>query len=176
MTGNRRRHQRPTPHRARDQKCVTLRHGRRVTGHPLPDPASLVPIEEEFWTEDGRVPAEATIAVRGAPITGEKFLAHATRQAREYSLRGGNMAAVSTDLVLSSWPLQRILADQLATYSRYATCPVERLVEGGFEVLATGAPPHADVVLPVLGIVEAERLARFFAPTEEANPHKDRRR
>lgn len=114
--------------------------------------------------------------VRGAPITGEKFLAHALRQAREYSLRGRNMAAISTDLILPSWPLDRILAGQLATYSRYATCPVAGLLEQGFEVLATGASPHADVVMPVLGIVEAECLARLFAPNEEPNPHKDRRR
>lgn len=142
----------------------------------LPDPASLVPIEGEFWTHDGLVPPESTIAVRGAPITGEKFLAHAVRQAREYSLRGTNMAAVSTDLVLPSWPLELILAGQLVTYSRYATCLVTRLVEHGFEVLATGAPPHADVVLPILGIVEAERLAKLFALNEEPNPYKDRRR
>lgn len=86
------------------------------------------------------------------------------------------MAAVSSDLVVPLWPLERILTGQLVTYSRYATCSVERLVDHEFEVLATGAPPHADIVLPVLGIVEAERLARLFAPNEELNPHKDRRR
>ena len=77
---------------------------------------------------------------------------------------------------MPAWPLERILAEQLATYSRYATCPVARLDDHDFEVLATGAPPHADIVLAVLGIVEAERPARLFAPNEELNPHKDRRR
>ena len=142
----------------------------------LPNPALLVPIESEFWIDDGLVPPKATAVVRGAPISGAKFLAHALRQAREYSLRGKNMAAISVDLVVPPWPLDRILAEQLATYSRYATCPVAHLLDNGFEVLATGAPPHADLVLPALGIMEAEHLARLFAPNEEANPHKNRRR
>lgn len=135
-----------------------------------------MPIENQFWTDDGLVPSEATVAVRGAPITGPKFLAHALRQARLYSLRGTNMASISTDLILPSWPLERILEGPLATYSRYATCSVASMVAAGFEVLATGAPPHADVILPMLGIVEAERLATLFAPNEDANPYKDRRR
>lgn len=147
-----------------------------VNSLDLPDPESLVPIEDEFWTYDGLVPPDATFVVRGAPITGEKFLSHALRQAREYSLRGRNMASISTDLVVPAWPLDRTLAGQLATYTRYATCAVVHLVRDGFEVFATGTPPHADIVLPVLGIVDAERLARLFAPNEELNPHKDRRR
>lgn len=142
----------------------------------LPDPALLLPIEDEFWTDDGLLPPAAMLLVRGAPITGEKFLAHALRQAREYSLRGRSMASISTDVILLSWPLDRILAGQLATYSRYATCLVASLLDHNFEVLATGTPPHADVVLPVPDIVEAERLAGLFAPNEAPNPHKDRRR
>ncbi len=49
----------------------------------FPDPALLIRIEDHFWTPDGSVPRSARAAVRGAPISGEKFLAHATRQARE---------------------------------------------------------------------------------------------
>ena len=145
---------------------------RQVT---LPDPGLLTPIEEEFWSEGGRVPPDASVAVRGAPIIADKFLAHAVRQAREFSLRGTNMASLSVDLVLPDWPLNRILASQLATYSRYATVPVEDLAGQGFEVLATGRRPHADVVLPALGIVEAGRLTDLFAGREERNPFKRRR-
>lgn len=141
----------------------------------LPDPEQLTPIEDHFWTEGGVVSASASVAVRGAPISGEKFLAHATRQAREFSLRGANMASLSVDLVIEQWPLERILADQLMTYSRYATCPVGDLRLAGFAVLATGRAPHADVVLPALSIVEADRLARLFVPNEAQNPYKRRR-
>lgn len=105
----------------------------------LPDPALLEPIEDQFWTADGALPRSALVVVRGAPITAEKFLAHAARQAREYSLRGLNMASVSVDLVMDEWPLERILDGQLATYTRYATYAVADLVAEGFEVLATPA-------------------------------------
>jgi len=42
-------------------------------------------------------------------------------------------------------------------------------------VLATGRAPHADVVLPSLTIVEAERLSELFADHEDRNPYKQRR-
>jgi hypothetical protein len=71
----------------------------------LPDPALLLPIEDHFWTRAGSVPESATVVVRGAPISGEKFLAHAARQAREYSLRGDNMASLSVDLALVDWTI-----------------------------------------------------------------------
>jgi hypothetical protein len=141
----------------------------------LPDPRLLAPIENEMWTEAGAMPPDASAVVRGAPINPDKFFAHALRQAREYSLRGGNMASLSVDLILPEWPLERILAQQLATYSRYAVCSVNDLQKAGFEVLATGRLPHADVVLPSLSIVEAERLSDLFAPHEARNPYKQRR-
>jgi len=56
-----------------------------------------------------------------------------------------NLASISVDLVLPGWALKRILARQLRTYSRFATCRVGALIDGNFEVLATGRRPHADV-------------------------------
>lgn len=141
----------------------------------LPDPALLDPIEGEFWTPGGAVPLDATLAMRGSPIRGEKFLDHALRKARERSLRGANMASVSVDLVLPDWPVERILARQLRYYPRYATAEVATLIDEGFEVLATGKRPHADLVLPALGIVEADRLAELFRPTEAKNEYRARR-
>ena len=142
---------------------------------PLPDPELLTPIESKFWTETGAGPDAASAVVRGGPVTPDKLFAHATRQAREYSLGGRNMASVSVDLVLPDWPLERILAGQLATYSRYAMCRVVLLRGARFEVLATGRAPHADIVLPVLTIVEATRLSDLFVGEERRNPYKGRR-
>ncbi len=139
---------------------------------PLPDPELLIPVESELWTETGAVPDAASVVVRGGPITPDKLFAHAARQAREYSLGGHNMASVSVDLVLPDWPLERILAGQLATYSRFATCTVAALVDAGFDVLATGCAPHADVVLSALTIVEATRLSDLLAEDERRNPYK----
>ena len=85
------------------------------------------------------------------------------------------MASLSVDLVLPGWPLDKILAGQLATYTRYATRPVADLRRAGFEVLATGRAPNADVVLPSLTILEAERLSELFASHEDRNPYKQRR-
>jgi len=85
------------------------------------------------------------------------------------------MASVSVDLVLPEWPLERILAAQLATCTRYATCPVRTLVEAGFVLLATGAIPHADVVFPAVDSLWAERLAALLAGSQERNPYKSRR-
>jgi hypothetical protein len=85
------------------------------------------------------------------------------------------MASLSVDLIFPGWPLDKTLAEQLATYTRYATCPVTDLRQAGFEVLATGRAPHADVVLPSLTILEAQRLSQLFARHEDRNPYKQRR-
>lgn len=149
-----------------------------VTAPPpvnLPDPLLISRIEDMFWNDGGALPPEASVAVRGAPISADKFFSHAARQAREYSLRGQNMASVSADVILPDWPLERILANQLGTYSRFGICPTAGLVSAGFELLATGQRPHVDIVLPGLGIVEAARLSEMFAPSEERNPYKRRR-
>jgi hypothetical protein len=46
---------------------------------------------------------------------------------------------------------------------------VATLTRERFEVLAAGQCPHGDVVLPSLGIVEAQRLAELFAAYEQRN-------
>jgi hypothetical protein len=52
---------------------------------------------------------------------------------------------------------------------------VATILDEGFEALATGKRPHADLVLPALGIVEAEQLAELFRPTEAKNDYRARR-
>jgi hypothetical protein len=141
----------------------------------LPDPAALAAIESEFWTSDGVVPTDAELVVRGSPITPEKLLAHALRQAREYSLRGANMFSVSADVVMESWPLDRILGEQLATYSRNATVGIPELRAAGFELVATGHSPHIDVVLPGPDTLWTEKLAELLRPSEQRKPFKSRK-
>ena len=142
---------------------------------PLPDPRLLDRIEDEFWTAGGRLPTETRVLVRGSPAEAEKLLAHADRQAREFSLRGENMASISVDLLLDDWPIQRVLEVRMVTRSRYSTCLVGDIEAAGFEVLATIARPHADVVFPELSILWAERLAGLLLPVEVPNPYKRRR-
>jgi hypothetical protein len=45
----------------------------------------------------------------------------------------------------------------------------------GFELLATGVVPHADVVFSTVGSLSAERLAELLAGSEQRNPYKSRR-
>lgn len=146
-----------------------------MTAYELPDPSGLAPIEHEFWTPSGEVPDGIELVVRGSPITAEKILTHAVRQAREYSYRGVNMASVSAHLVLPSWPLERILRGPLVTYSRYGTCAVDEIRSAGLELLATGGQPHVDVVLPALDTLWADRLVQLLLQREQPNPFKSRR-
>ena len=85
------------------------------------------------------------------------------------------MASISVDLVLPAWPLDRILSGPLVTYGRYATSTITSMRAAGFELLATGAPPHVDVVLPAADTLCAEALAQLLLPSEQPNPFKSRR-
>jgi hypothetical protein len=80
------------------------------------------------------------------------------------------MASLSVDLILPDWSLERILAGQLVTYTRYATCTVVDLKAHGFEVVATVLRPHADVVLPALTIVETAQLSDLFGGARGTQP------
>lgn len=120
------------------------------------------------------MPDEAVAVVRGSPITAAKFFDHALRQARRYRYQGRNMASLSVNLVLPGWPEERILEDRLATYPRWAHCPVEALAAADLTLLATGRRPHADVVFPTLGILWAEKLEALFRPFEQRNPFQRR--
>ena len=140
----------------------------------LPDPSSLEPIENHFWTPDGTPPEEAIAVVRGSPITAIKFFDHALRQARRYSHRGENMASLSVNLVLPDWPEERILDERLPTYPRWARCPVDVLLAADFSLLATGSRPHADVLFPTLGILWAEKLEELFGTSEQRNTFQRR--
>ena len=140
----------------------------------LPDPSSLEPIEDHFWTPDGSPPEEAIVVVRGSPITAAKFLDHALRQARRYSHRGENMASLSVNLVLPDWPEERILDERLPTFPRWARCRVDVLIAADFSLLATGSRPHADVLFPTLGILWAEKLEELFRPSEQRNTFQRR--
>jgi hypothetical protein len=148
---------------------------RRRGVRQLRDPAALTPIESELWTPDGDVPAPVELLVRGSPITPEKLWAHAVRQAREYSFRDKNMFSVGADVVMETWPLDRIRGEQLATYSRYATAGVPTVRAAGFTLVATGVPPPVDVVLPAQDRRWAEKLAEFLRPNELRSPYKSRK-
>ncbi len=123
----------------------------------------------------GPLPDDAFLLLRGGPVTVEKLVEHASRQAREFTLRGGPMASVSVDGTVEGWTRESLLRDRLWSRSQYATTTVSRVRNAGFEVLATHRAPHFDIVLADASAGEAARLLAVFDPAED-NPFKRRRR
>ena len=118
---------------------------------------------------------ETIVVVRGGPITPEKFLEHAHRQAREFTFRGAPMYSVSVNLTVAGWDLDALLAGPLASRSTYATATVGIVRAAGFELLPTFATPHYDLLLPGGQYPDADRARAVFSDPEP-NPFKRRGR
>ena len=133
----------------------------------------LEPIEAHLRDEDP--PAGAVLVIRGGPLSVEKLVEHAARQAREFSYGGAPMCSVSVDATVGGWTLEAILRDRLWSRSSYAACPVGVLREAGYVLLATHGAPHYDVVLADGEPGTAATLLAVFGAAE-VNPFKRRRR
>jgi hypothetical protein len=131
------------------------------------------PIEAYLRVEP--IDDETIVVVRGGPVTPEKFLEHAHRQAREFTFRGAPMYSISVNLTVGGWDLDALLAGPLASRSTYATATVGALRTAGFELLPTFAAPHYDLLLPGSQYPDAARLRAVFS-SPEPNPFKRRGR
>lgn len=120
-------------------------------------------------------PDDAVVVVRGGPIAAEKIVEHALRQAREYSFGGRPMHSASVSLTVGGWSLDDLLAGPLVSRSTVACSTAGRLRSAGYQLLATYAAPHYDLLLADGSYDEAARLLERFEPAE-ANLHKRRRR
>jgi hypothetical protein len=85
------------------------------------------------------------------------------------------MTAISVDLTLEGWPLDRILRERMWSRSRYATSTVGRLRTAGYELVPTSSAPHFSLVLPDVSDAAAAALLEHFGPTL-VNEYKQRRR
>jgi hypothetical protein len=101
----------------------------------------------EVYIRDEVPPAGTTLIIRGGPVTPEKLLQAAEREQAVYSWQGRPLACVSVEAVTDQWPLERLLAEHLATRSTYATTTVGEVLDAGFSLLPTFDVPHYDVVL-----------------------------
>jgi len=110
-----------------------------------------------------------------APVTTEKFIEHAVRQAREFTFRGAPMYSISVNLTVAGWDLDALLAGPLASRSTYARATVGVVRVAGFELLPTFASPHYDLLLPGGQYPDAERARALFS-SPEPNPFKRRGR
>lgn len=134
--------------------------------------AGLQPIEAYIRDEDP--PNDTILVVRGGPLTVEKIVEHAARQAIEYSFRDEPMISMSADLTVGGWTLEAILRERIWSRSRYATVTAGVLRAAGYLLLPTFATPHYDVVLPEATEMAARALLAHFGVVLD-NPYKRRR-
>jgi hypothetical protein len=73
--------------------------------------AALEPIEAH--QRDEEPPSGAMLVIRGGPLSVEKLVEHAIRQAREFSYGGAPMYSVSVDATVDAWTLEAILRERL---------------------------------------------------------------
>jgi len=112
--------------------------------------------------------------VRGGPIAAQKVAEHAQRQEALFTFRGQPMVAISVDLTVEGWTLDRILAERMQTRSSYASATVGVLRAAGYELVPTGRPPHCSLILPGSSDAEAAALLALLGPTLQ-NPYRARR-
>ena len=131
------------------------------------------PIEPLIRAEEP--PTDAVVVIRGGPITAAKIVEHAARQEAVYSYRGEPMVAISVDLTIPGWSVERILRERMWSRSRYATATVGALRSAGYELVPTSRTPHYSIVLSEASEVAAVDLLSHFAPTL-VNEFRQRRR
>lgn len=136
-------------------------------------PGSGQPIEPLIRTEEA--PADAVVVIRGGPIAAAKIVEHALRQQAVFTYRGEPMIAISVDLTIRGWTVERILRERMWSRSRYATTTVGELRTAGYELLATSTAPHYSVILPNTTEATAAQFLSHFGPTLQ-NEFRQRRR
>lgn len=131
------------------------------------------PIETYLRSEEP--PDDAVVVVRGGPVTSEKIVEHARRQAREYSFRNAPMYSISVSLTVPGWDLSALLAGPLSSRSTFVVSTAGAVRAAGFALLPTYDAPHYDLLLATGEYREAEALLSLFA-SSEPNPYKHRGR
>lgn len=63
-------------------------------------------------------PDDAVLVVRGGPLTAQKIVEHAARQRAVFTYRGEPMIAISVDLAIEGWSLERILRERMWSHGR----------------------------------------------------------
>jgi hypothetical protein len=115
----------------------------------------------------------AHLVIRGWPLTVDGLLHNADATRRRYSRAGRPF--VSAEVTVAGWDVDAILSGpRLRTRRSYAAVPVGRVVEAGFDLLATFSAPHYSVVLPSYTDVAAQRLIEVLGEVKD-NPHHVRR-
>jgi hypothetical protein len=132
-----------------------------------------LPIEPLIRVE--RAPDETVVVIRAGPMTADKIVEHAQRQQAVFTYGGEPMIAISVDLTVDGWTMERILRERMWSRSTYAVTTAGELRAAGYELVATNAAPHYSVVLPQADQSAAQQFLNHFGPTM-TNEFKQRRR
>jgi hypothetical protein len=136
--------------------------------------SDLEPIEGHLRSGELLDP-DAQLVVRGWPLTVHGLLRNADATQRRYSLAGEPLVAISAEVTVAGWDVDRMLAGpRLRTRRSYAVALVGRVLEAPFDLLPTFQAPHYSVVLRSYTEGEAERLVAVFGAVR-ANPYYVRR-
>ena len=136
--------------------------------------SDLQPIEAHFRSSEPLDP-DAQLVIRGWPLTVDGLLRNADATQRRYSLGGEPLVAISAEVTIAEWDVDRILAGpRLRTRRSYAAALVGRVLDAQFDLLPTFQAPHYSVVLRSYTEGGAERLVAVFGAVR-ANPYYVRR-
>ena len=118
---------------------------------------------------------DAHLVLRGSPLTVAGVLANADRTRGRFTLAGDPFLAISVDVTITGWDIERILARQLRTRRRYATSRAGALLDAGYDLMPTFSAPHYSLVLPSYTEATAAQLIELFGEVKP-NPHYNPRR
>lgn len=134
----------------------------------------LEPVEAHLREGEDLDPA-ADLVIRGWPLTVEGLVRNADATRRRYSWGGQPLVAVSAEVTIDGWDVDRILSgSRLRTRRSYAAAAVGELLVAGFGLLPTFSAPHYSVVLGSYTVEQAELLIRVLGEIRP-NPHHVRR-
>lgn len=85
------------------------------------------------------------------------------------------MIAISVDLTIEGWTVERILRERMWSRSSYATTTVGQLRSARYELVATSTAPHYSVILPSASELVAAEFLSYFGPSLQ-NQFRQRRR
>ena len=85
------------------------------------------------------------------------------------------MTSISVVAIVAGWPVNRILQERQWSRSTHATATVATIRIASYELLATRARPHHDILLPSATIESAITLSSLFG-AGTTNPFRRRTR
>lgn len=136
--------------------------------------SDLEPVEQHL--REGEKPSrDASLVIRGWPLTVDGLLRNADATRRRYSWRGDPFVAVSAEVTVGEWQVDDILSgSRLRTRRSYAVASTGELLDAGFQLLPTFGAPHYSIALVAYTEDQAKRLITALGEVN-ANPFFVRR-